>query len=71
MMPRMNGVQLARAFAAARPDARVLYTTGFAEVPPVPAAIVVHKPFSVAVLMGAVRSTLEAASHVDDATSPA
>src|SRR5207249_8976121 len=36
MMPRMNGLQLTGPFAAVRAHARVLYMTGYAEMPPVP-----------------------------------
>jgi signal transduction histidine kinase len=71
MMPRMNGLELARAFADIRPSARVLYMTGWAEMPPVGEAIIVHKPFSVFALMDAVRRTLEAATRTDYATSAA
>ena len=59
MMPGMSGFQLAGAFTAVRPEARVLYMTGYAEMPPVPDAAIVQKPFSVFALMEAVRRTLE------------
>ena len=59
MMPGMSGFQLAGAFTAVRPEARVLYMTGYAEMPPVPDAAIVQKPFTVFALMEAVRRTLE------------
>jgi DNA-binding NtrC family response regulator len=71
MMPRMNGLELARAFGAVRRNARVIYMTGYAEIPPVADAVFVHKPFTVFVLMDAVRRTLEGATRTDYAISPA
>ena len=69
MMPRKNGLELARAFVAVRPDARVLYMTGYAEMPDVSDALFVHKPFTVFVLMDAVRRTLEGATRMEDAAT--
>ena len=69
MMPRMNGLELARAFGSIRPHARVLYMTGYAEMPAAADGIIVQKPFSVFVLMDAVRRALEAAPRADYATS--
>jgi signal transduction histidine kinase/CheY-like chemotaxis protein len=71
MMPRMDGQELARAFVARRPDVRVLYMTGYAEVRPVSDAVFVHKPFTVLVLMDTVRRALEGATRTDYAVSPA
>ena len=71
MMPRMNGLELARAFVAVRRNTRVIYMTGHAEIPPVADAVFVHKPFTVFVLMDAVRRTLEGATRTDYAISPA
>src|SRR5689334_11835601 len=71
MMPRMNGLELARAFGAARPETRVLFMTAYAEVPPVSDAVVVHKPFTTFVLMEAVRRALEGAPRTDCAIAPA
>jgi signal transduction histidine kinase len=71
MMPRMNGLELARAFGAVRSETRVLYMTGYAEVPPVSEAVVVHKPFTTFVLMEAVRRALEGAPRTDYAIAPA
>jgi hypothetical protein len=45
--------------------------TGYAEIPPVADAVFVHKPFTVFVLMDAVRRTLEGATRTDYAISPA
>src|SRR5207237_9998118 len=59
MMPRMNGLQLAGSFTAIRPEARVLYMTGYAEMPPVSDAAIVQKPFTMFALMEAVRRTLD------------
>jgi CheY-like chemotaxis protein len=69
MMPRMNGLELARAFRSLRPHARVLYMTGYAEMPAAADGIIVQKPFSVFVLMDAVRRALEGAPRADYATS--
>ena len=71
MMPRKNGMELARAFVAVRPDARVLYMTGYAETPDVSDALFVHKPFTVFVLMDAARRALEGATRIAYAASPA
>ena len=71
MMPHTNGVELASAFASARPDARVLYMTGYAEVPLVSDAVIVHKPFSMVVLLDAVRRALDGATRVEYATATA
>ena len=65
MMPRRNGVELARAFVGVRPDARVLYMTGYAEMPDIADALFVHKPFTVFVLMDAVRRSLEGATRME------
>ena len=65
MMPRKNGMELARAFADVRPDARVLYMTGYAEMPGVSDALFVHKPFTVFVLMDAVRRALEGVCRME------
>ena len=70
MMPRMNGLQLAGSFAAARPQARVLYMTGYAEMPPVPDGALVQKPFTVFALMDAVRRTLERSERTGYVVSP-
>jgi two-component system cell cycle sensor histidine kinase/response regulator CckA len=69
MMPRKNGMELARAFVGVRPDARVLYMTGYAEMPGLSDALFVHKPFTVFVLMDAVRRTLEGALRAEYAAS--
>jgi signal transduction histidine kinase len=71
MMPRKNGMELARAFVAVRPQARVLYMTGYAEIPDVSDTLFVHKPFTVFVLMEAVRRALEGATRIEHAASPA
>jgi len=65
VMPRKNGMELARAFADVRPDARVLYMTGYAEMPGVSDALFVHKPFTVFVLMDAVRRALEGVCRME------
>jgi two-component system, cell cycle sensor histidine kinase and response regulator CckA len=65
MMPRKNGMELARAFVTVRPDARVLYMTGYAEMPDTADALFVHKPFTVFVLMDAVRRALEGAARME------
>jgi len=69
MMPRKNGMELAREFVGLRPAARVLYMTGYAEIPGVADALFVHKPFTVFVLMEAVRRALEGASRMEYASA--
>jgi len=71
MMPRMNGLQLAGSFTAIRPEARVLYMTGYAEMPPVSDAAIVQKPFTMFALMEAVRRTLERSERNGFVVSPA
>ena len=71
MMPRMNGLQLAGSFTAIRPEARVLYMTGYAEMPPVSDAAIVQKPFTMFALMEAVRRTLERSERNGYVVSPA
>ncbi len=70
MMPRMNGLQLTGPFAAVRAHARVLYMTGYAEMPPVPDGALVQKPFTVFTLMDAVRRTLERPERTEHLVSP-
>jgi signal transduction histidine kinase len=71
MMPRMTGLELARAFGTVRPEARVLYMTGYAEMPPVSDAVIVHKPFTTFALLDAVRRARESAPRRDLAIAPA
>jgi CheY-like chemotaxis protein len=71
MMPGMSGLQLAGLFTAVRPEGRVLYMTGYAEMPPVPDAAIVQKPFTVFALMEAVRRTLERSERNGHVVSPA
>ena len=71
MMPRMNGLQLAGSFTALRPEARVLYMTGYAEMPPGSDAAIVQKPFTMFALMEAVRRTLERSERNAYVVSPA
>ena len=65
MMPRKSGIELAHAFLTARPEARVLYMTGYAEMPDIADSLFVHKPFTVFVLMEAVRRALEDATRME------
>jgi len=71
MMPGMNGLQLAGSFTAVRPEARVLYMTGYAEMPPVSDGAIVQKPFTMFALMEAVRRTLERSERNGYVVSPA
>jgi CheY-like chemotaxis protein len=71
MMPRMSGLQLAGLFTAVRPEARVLYMTGYAEMPPVADGAIVQKPFTMFALMEAVRRTLERSERNGYVVSPA
>jgi len=71
VMPRMSGLQLAGLFTAVRPEARVLYMTGYAEMPPVADGAIVQKPFTMFALMEAVRRTLERSERNGYVVSPA
>jgi PAS domain S-box-containing protein len=65
IMPRMNGLELSRRFAALRPSARMLFMTGYTGENPLPAMIVpsafLQKPFEPEALLHKVRETLDAA----------
>jgi CheY-like chemotaxis protein len=66
VMPRMLGKEVAERLLALRPDAKVLYMSGYAR--PVlattgtldPGVILLEKPFSESALLGAVRQVLDA-----------
>jgi signal transduction histidine kinase len=65
VMPGMDGPSLARHLAAIRPGIRLLYVSGYADrvaegEDGVPAAALLHKPFSPAVLAAKVREVLDA-----------
>jgi two-component system, cell cycle sensor histidine kinase and response regulator CckA len=63
LMPRMNGVELARRIVALVPEVRVLYMSGWAhasvvtEIPD--SALLLHKPFTAEQLASAIAATLE------------
>jgi signal transduction histidine kinase len=59
VMPGLSGWQLARQFTERRPDARVLYMTGYAEMPAAPDAPILQKPFTAFALLQAVREALD------------
>jgi GAF domain-containing protein len=64
VMPGMDGPGLARRLAAIRPGTRLLYVSGYADRVTeggdgLPAAALLHKPFSPAVLAGKVREILD------------
>jgi CheY-like chemotaxis protein len=60
VMPRLSGWQLAPQFAGLHPEARVLYMTGYTEVPALPGVRVLQKPFTAFSLLQAVRELVEA-----------
>jgi CheY-like chemotaxis protein len=64
VMPGLTGWQLARQFAERRPEARVLYMTGYAEMPDVLDAPVLQKPFTAFSLLQAVREVLDRVESV-------
>jgi signal transduction histidine kinase len=59
VMPILNGWELARQFRELRPQARVLYMTGYAEMPVTPDGPVLQKPFTAFALLQAVREVLD------------
>jgi CheY-like chemotaxis protein len=59
VMPVWTGWRLAREFRARRPSTRVLYMTGYAEMPETPDAPVLQKPFTAFALLQAVREVLD------------
>jgi two-component system, cell cycle sensor histidine kinase and response regulator CckA len=59
VMPVWTGWQLAREFRTRRPLTRVLYMTGYAEMPEAPDAPVLQKPFTAFALLQAVREVLD------------
>jgi signal transduction histidine kinase len=60
VMPRLSGWQLAPQFAGLHPEARVLYMTGYTEVPALPGVRVLQKPFTAFSLPQAVRELVDA-----------
>jgi len=67
VMPGMDGPGLARRLASIRPGVRLLYVSGYADRVAeagdgLPAAALLHKPFSPAILAGKVREVLDAPS---------
>jgi signal transduction histidine kinase/CheY-like chemotaxis protein len=61
VMPIWTGWQVARQLRARRPETRVLYMTGYAEMPEAPDAPILQKPFTAFTLLQAVREVLDAA----------
>src|SRR5438105_3901891 len=59
VMPEMTGPELAKMVAAARPNTRILFMTGYTEHEPAGAAALLHKPFSSTTLLGQVRRLLD------------
>ena len=59
VMPEMTGPELAKRVAAARPNTRILFMTGYTEHEPAGAAVLLHKPFSSSTLLGHVRRLLD------------
>jgi two-component system, cell cycle sensor histidine kinase and response regulator CckA len=73
VMPRMSGLELAEQIKSARPDAKILFMSGYAEYSadgakesPKP---ILQKPFSISDLVGKVRETI--ADKTERATEPA
>ena len=56
VMPGMDGTELARRLKAARPELKVLYTSGYTEEPPGEAYL--QKPFTMRDLAAKVRDLL-------------
>jgi CheY-like chemotaxis protein len=68
-MPGMNGIETVRRAREQRPDLKVLYITGFADVggdDQTEDALRLNKPFRSAELIAAVRRALGAGSRIDD-----
>ena len=59
VMPRVSGWQLAPQFVGLHPESRVLYMTGYTEVPALPGVRVLQKPFSAFSLLQAVRELVD------------
>lgn len=71
VMPLMNGAELAERFVAIRPDAKVLYMSGFAVTGIVPrGAPFVAKPFDVEELARRVRQLLDRRSPFSRPSQP-
>jgi two-component system cell cycle sensor histidine kinase/response regulator CckA len=63
MMPKMGGVELAQRLAAARPDLRIVFMSGYSDDPVVRTiehspSIFLPKPFTTTALMERVRQSL-------------
>jgi CheY-like chemotaxis protein len=58
VMPHLSGRELAQRLTSAHPEARVLYMTGYAEIPRVLDGVVLKKPFTPVTLARAVHETL-------------
>lgn len=64
-MPRAGGPVLAHAYRELFPHGRVLYLTGYADIPDLQAELpVLAKPFTPETLLNAVRKALEALPRV-------
>jgi CheY-like chemotaxis protein len=73
-MPGMNGIETVRRAREQRPDLKVLYITGFADVGGDGSAeddLRLNKPFRLAELIAAVRRVLEAGSRIERDKIPA
>jgi CheY-like chemotaxis protein len=70
VMPGLTGWQLARRFTEQRPDTRVLYMTGYAEMPETPDAPILQKPFTAFALQQAVREVLDGAGPRPSSVEP-
>ncbi|HEY8148204.1 MAG TPA: PAS domain S-box protein [Vicinamibacteria bacterium] len=75
VMPRMNGQELARRIAALKPEARVVFMSGYSDqamgdqgtLPP--GALFLQKPFTVDALLKIIRRAVDAASPIDGGTA--
>jgi two-component system cell cycle sensor histidine kinase/response regulator CckA len=71
VMPRMNGQELARRIAALKPEARVVFMSGYSDQAMgdqgtlEPGALFLQKPFTVDALLKIIRHALDAAPPVD------
>lgn len=70
VMPQMRGPELARRIAEHRPDAAVLYMSGYTAGSEVPADRLIEKPFSTESLCARVDAALRAASTPDAPGAP-
>ena len=57
-MPQLSGPELVERLTSARPETRVLYMTGYTDIPIASDSAVLHNPFTPFTLARALRETL-------------